>query len=304
MRAIDLFSGAGGFTAGARAAGVTVQWAANHWPLAVEYHALNHPETSHVCQDLHQADWSQVPEHDVFLASPSCQGHSSARGKDRPHHDVQRSTAWAVVSCAEYHRAPFGVVENVPEMLRWSLYPSWEDAMRRLGYSIAPHIIDAADHGVPQNRLRLFLVCTRSRHPLRLNLPKRPHRPISEVIEWDKHRWNPIDKPGRSEKTLQRIQNGKAEFGDRFVAPYYSNGSGLTGRSIDRPIGTITTIDRWAIVNDDRMRMLQPTEIRAAMGFGKTYVLPKTRRESIHLLGNAVCPVVATDILNEIRRAA
>jgi DNA (cytosine-5)-methyltransferase 1 len=51
VHAIDLF-------AGARATGVTVQWAANYWPLAVEYHALNRPETSHACQDLHQADWS------------------------------------------------------------------------------------------------------------------------------------------------------------------------------------------------------------------------------------------------------
>lgn len=220
MIAIDLFAGAGGFTEGAKLAGVEVVYAANHWPLAVSYHSRNHPATRHDCQDVQQADWRDVPRHDVQLASPACQGHSKARGKERPHHDALRSTAWAVVSCAEYHRSESVVVENVPDFMNWTLYPAWCDAMRRLGYAIAPHIIDAADHGVPQHRKRLFIVCTRSRNPLHLSLPKRPHQPIGDVIEWDAHAWSPIDKPGRSPVTLRRIAAGRAEFGERFVAPY------------------------------------------------------------------------------------
>lgn len=88
MEAIDLFAGAGGFSEGARLAGVRVTWAANHWRQAVEYHGQNHPETVHACQDLQQADWREVPGHDVMLASPACQGHSPARGKEKPHHDA------------------------------------------------------------------------------------------------------------------------------------------------------------------------------------------------------------------------
>lgn len=304
MIAIDLFAGAGGFSEGAKRAGLQVAWAANHWPLAVQFHATNHPNTQHVCQDLHQADWSRVPDHDIFLASPACQGHSPARGKERPHHDAQRSTAWAVVSCAEFHKTPYGVVENVPEFMEWTLYPCWEDAMRRLGYSVSPFIIDAADHGVPQHRVRMFLVLTRSKNPIKLNLPKRPHRPVAEIIEWDAYRWSRIDKPGRSDRTIKRIRAGRDRFGHTFLAPYYSNGSGLTGRSIDRPVGTFSTVDRWAIIRGDEMRMFQPSEVRAGMGFPKSYVLPATRREAIHLLGNAVCPVVAEDLLNAIKEAA
>ena len=104
MKAIDLFAGAGGFSTGAEAAGVNVVWVGNHWQLAVDTHAANHPNAIHVCQDLHQADWRKVPKRDVCLASPACQGHSPARGKEQPHHDALRSTAWAVVSCLEYHR--------------------------------------------------------------------------------------------------------------------------------------------------------------------------------------------------------
>lgn len=304
MKVIDLFAGAGGFSEGARMAGAQVVWAANHWPLAVRYHKLNHPETVHVCQDLHQADWSLVPQHDVVLASPACQGHSRARGRERPHHDAQRSTAWAVVSCLEHHRSSVCVVENVPDFKNWALYPSWQDAVGRLGYAVAPHIVDAADHGVPQHRVRLFLVLTRSKRPLRLALPNRPHKPVSEIIEWDRHKWTPIFSDRRSPKTIARVRAGRSRYGDRFVMPYYSSGSGLTGRSVDRPIGTISTVDRWAIVRGDAMRMFQVGEVRSAMGFPASYRLPETKRDAVHLLGNAVAPLVSSDIVEAIRRAA
>ncbi len=68
MNVIDLFAGAGGFSTGASMAGCNVAWAANHWPDAVEWHSRNHPDAAHICQDLHQADWSQVPAHDLMLA--------------------------------------------------------------------------------------------------------------------------------------------------------------------------------------------------------------------------------------------
>lgn len=68
--AVDLFAGMGGFTEGARQAGVRVAWASNHWSAAVDCHAANHPETEHVCQDLQQADFTVLPRHDVALAPP------------------------------------------------------------------------------------------------------------------------------------------------------------------------------------------------------------------------------------------
>ncbi len=68
MKAIGLFAGAGGFSTGAAMAGTQVVWAANHWPVAVQYHAANHPAADHLCQDLHQADWSRVPATDLMLA--------------------------------------------------------------------------------------------------------------------------------------------------------------------------------------------------------------------------------------------
>lgn len=304
-RAVDLFAGLGGFTEGATAAGVDVRWAANHWRLAVDTHAANHPTADHDCQDLQQADWSRVPAHDLLLASPCCQGHSRAKGKERPHHDLSRSTAWAVVSCAEFHRPEVVVVENVEEFRDWALYPAWRLAMSALGYAVAKHVVDAADVGVPQHRIRLFLICTRSRSPIELELPNVAHRPIADVIDFDAGAWSPLRRPGRSAKTLARVAAGRQRFGERFVAPFYGSGSGKTGRSLERPLGTVTTRDRWLLVDGDRVRMLTIAEYLAAMAFRPDYRLPDaTRAELIHMIGNAVCPPVVTWLLGEIRRAA
>lgn len=303
MNAIDLFAGAGGFTEGAEMAGCRVVWAANHWRAAVDVHTANHPDTAHACQDLHQADWTRVPAHDLLLASPACQGHTRARGKERPHHDATRSTAWAVVSALEYHRPAFGVVENVPEFTRWALFPAWCSALTALGYSIAPHLIDAADHGVPQHRERVFIVLARgAKYPMELALPKRDYTPAASIIDFDAGAWSPVRKPGRSPATLERIANGRKQHGERFLTAYYGNERG--GRSLSRPIGTITTRDRWAVIDGDRMRMVSVTEAKRAMGFREGYRLPERAKDAMHMLGNAVVPKVACDVIEAVRAAA
>ncbi|OEY66831.1 DNA cytosine methyltransferase [Marinobacter sp. X15-166B] len=304
MDVIDLFSGAGGFSTGAALAGCNVVWAANHWPEAVEWHAKNHPDTQHLLQDLHQADWSLVPEHDLMLASPCCQGHSRARGKahGNPQHDASRSTAWAVVSAAEYHQPQVAIVENVPEFLDWRLYRPWKLAMKALGYSVSPHVVDAADLGAPQNRVRMFLVLTKTKTPLVLDLPKMDHKPASSFIDFDAGNWSQIDKPGRAKATLERVRSGREAFGDRFLISYYGNTK--TGRSLNRPIGTITTRDRWAIIDGGRMRMLSRFECRDAMSFPDTYQLPDNHRLAVHLMGNAVCPEPVKRIIQAVKEAA
>lgn len=305
MKAIDLFAGAGGFSTGATMAGAQVVWAANHWPLAVEWHAANHPGAAHVCQDLHQANWQNVPAHDLLLASPCCQGHSKARGKysGNPQHDASRSTAWAVVSAAEHHKPAATVIENVPEFLGWTLYPAWQSAMEALGYTLAPHVLDAADHGVPQHRKRLFIIATRSKAALQLKLPRLDLVPASSFVDFCTGRWSVIDKPGRSPRTLARVATGRVAHGQRFLAPYYGSGSGSTGRCLNRPIETITTKDRWSIIDGERMRMLTADECKAAMGFPADYQLPPQHHQAVHLLGNAVCPPVARDLISAVMAA-
>jgi DNA (cytosine-5)-methyltransferase 1 len=302
--AIDLFSGAGGFTCGAVGARVEVLAALNHWRLAVDTHSANHPGTFHDCQDLRQYDFSLLPAHDVGLMSPECKGHTEARGRDKKHHDASRSTAWAVIDCAEAQRAPFMVIENVAEFLDWELYPAWKSALETLGYSVAPHVIDAADHGVPQHRRRVFIVCARSKSPLVLNLPRRSHVPFSSIMEQDNSdTWTSVSELCTA--TRSRIERGLRTYRTgRFLVRY--NGSAVGGLPIDVPIGTLTCVDRFSIVDADtrKARILTVNEFKRAMGFPADYIMPANKKDAKTMLGNAVCPQVATDILNAIKIAA
>lgn len=298
ITAIDLFSGAGGFTEGAKQAGVRVIWSANHWQAACDIHEANHPEHKPACQDLHQANFSLVPDHSIMLASSACQGHSRARGAERPHHDAMRSTAWAIVSAAEAKRPKAIVCENVVEFLKWIQYPAWKLALEVLGYTVTETILNAADVGVPQSRERVFVVA--SFQEIRIPKPSGNHIPAREIIDLDlnKNRWSLIEKPGRAPATLARISAGRERFGDQFLIAYYGNEK--SGRSLDVPIGTIPTKDRFAVINGEYMRMITVEECRVAMGFPKGYILPPKRPDAIKMLGNAVPPPLAKYVVGSV----
>lgn len=303
LTAVDLFAGLGGNTEGAAQAGVRVLRAANHWPEAVRVHQLNHPEAEHDVQDLQQCDFHKWPDFDVMMASPACQGFSVARGTDAPRHDVCRSTAWAVIACAEAKKPKALMVENVVEFTRWKLFPAWRACLETLGYVLHVNTLDAADFGVPQNRVRAFITGVRrdvSAEPVVVRSPALPHAPAANIIDWEGGSWSPVNRPGRSPATLERVANGRSRLGERFLAPFYGSGSGKTGRSLDRPLGTVTTKDRWMLVDGDRCRMLIPAESRRAMGFGDHYALPASNKVALHLLGNAVVPAVAKAVLGAL----
>jgi DNA (cytosine-5)-methyltransferase 1 len=272
--------------------------------VAVEFHRRNHPATDHLCQDLQQANFHAWPDFDICLASPACQGHSLARGKDRPHHDATRSTAWAVVACCEAKRPSFLMTENVLDFCRWALFPEWRSCLEKLGYVLHLNVLDAADFGVAQHRKRLFVTGVHrsvSDKPVVVSSPCVPHMPASAILDIDDGRWSRVLQPGRAMATLRRWMAGNAEYGERFLMPYFGSGSGKTGRSLNRPLGTVTTRDRWALVTGNRMRMLTADECRRAMGFGDHYRLPEQHKTAVHLLGNAVVPAVAKHVIQSMQ---
>jgi len=311
LKVCDLFAGAGGFSTAAQMAGLEVVFAANHWPSAVAVHKLAHPGAEHACQDLQQFDWRDLPAHDIITASPSCQGFTFARGKERAHHDKVRSTAWAVVSACESARPRAVVIENVRQMLDWVLFPAWLDAMKRLGYDLSINHLDAADFGVPQFRKRIFMVGHRDK-PARAvrNTAPHEHVPVRPVLDLDNLGF-PIDDAARLamrkrilvDATKERIANGKLKFGkDAFFIPYHSGNN--TGYSLDRPIWTMTCRDEVAIVHRDHMRILTVSEITRIMGFPEDYPLCKNIHDAKAMLGNAVVPAVAKSVLLEVADAA
>lgn len=194
--ATDLFAGGGGSSEGLQQAGHRVVIAANHWPPALATHALNHPHTEHRSDNLSEVDWRTFPKTDVLWASPSCVWHARSGGRRRPRAEVERlrrdegsidrATAFAVIAAAEVHQYPVVIVENVVEFQDWTLYPWWLEGLRALGYDrITPLILNAADYGHAQYRIRMFIVATRDGLVVDLTPPVMAKVPATEILDED-----------------------------------------------------------------------------------------------------------------------
>lgn len=316
--AADLFAGLGGLTEAAERLGIHVAVAANHSAIAVKYHAANHPKTRHIHRDLSpgSVDYSEWARPDLVMASPACPGHSPAstggragRGKRRgssSKHDRDRSTAWSVVECAEVLRPPVIFVENVPEMmLVWKCYRAWKLALEDLGYHVQELVLETADHRVPQMRDRFFAVATLDPLPP-IVVPKQPWIPVSEVVDlrsgaWQRVKWA---ADGVRQRCTRARERGFPE------GPFIThNTTDHSGRSIGRPLGTVTTVaGHWGVVRPgpkgDEYRLLSIDELRACCGFRRDYKLPREAKHATKLLGNAVPPPLGEDALAQIVRAA
>lgn len=305
MLAVDLFAGWGGFTLGAQQAGVDVAWSSNHWPLAVQTHALNHPGTLHVCQDLRQADWTTLPAYDLLLAAPSCQGHSSAsQPRRRIYHNAMRATAFAVIDCADVTGPRAIAIENVPAFARWRLFPQWCGMLEKLGYDLDIRIVTASHHGVAQRRTRMFILATRRGvkvAPLVRQLGEPAFGPLLEN-DVDDRLWRPVAAapPG----VRQRVERSRARHGDRFLTQHTTDHHGVP---LHEPIRTITTAPaHWNFVDGDRYRALTGRELGRGMGFPDTFRWPETATaaEVTRGFGNAVCPPVGRAVVAALADAA
>ena len=305
MRAIDLFAGWGGFTLGAHNAGVEVIWAANHWPTAVATHKANHPGTTHACQDLKQADWTNLEPFDLLLASPACQGHSTAsQPKRRAYHDALRATAMAVVDCADVCNPTAIVVENVPSFRNWRLYGWWRNGLEHLGYQLEERLLTASNFGVPQRRTRLFVIATRPgvTVPDARQLTTKAEPGMSDFLQPNGHRWHNVNSATAGIQS--RIRAGRSLWGSRFITQHTTGHKGIP---LNEPLRTVTTApNHWNLVDGNRYRPLSGRELARAMGFPDSYQWDPTLSvaDVTKGLGNAVCPPVAEALVSVVADAA
>lgn len=281
IRAADLFCGAGGASTGlARACaalGERVELTAiNHWPVAIETHAANHPWARHLCESLDAVDPRKVITGplDMLWASPECTHHSRARG-GKPISDQSRATAWCVVRWADALRPKWIGVENVQEFAEWAplgahgkplaskrgaVFAAWVGALQALGYRVEWRTLCAADYGAATTRTRLYVLARhdggRPRGPIAwpaethapataapsLFGPRQPWRAAREIIDWSLTGRSIFNRPKPlAENTLRRIAEGARRFWGVDLQPFLvamEHGGRVVG--VDKPLPTIT----------------------------------------------------------------
>lgn len=172
-------------------------------------------------------------------------------------------------------------VENVREFMSWGPldnngkpvsktegkdYLKWVDSVKSFGYKFDRKILNSANYGAYQSRERLFLQFAKSEYPISWPeqthtkdkiesplFPMRKWKPVREVLDLHDEGVSIFErKKELSDNTLKRIYAGLLKFvanGDYSFTKQYNSGSDNSRvKSLNEPIGTITTGNSHAVV--------------------------------------------------------
>jgi len=314
FRCFDLFCGMGGSSRGASLAGVEVAGGLDAWDIATTAYKLNFPQAKVWTKKAEEVDPREVANElgsiDLMLASPECTNHSTAKTRG-VRSEASRNTAFEVVRFAKAFSPRWIVVENVPMMRKWYRYNEWLSQIHNLGYKTLEVVLNANDFGVPQSRVRLFVLCDRDREPQAPKPWQGPKPTILDILGTGEPKDNPwgfrpLFHPKRAQRMVDRAKLAieRLGYGVGFIMAYHgSRGPGFI--PLDKPIRTLTTSSRWLYVRFIgqcyESRMLKIPELARAMGFPLDHVLPDIPvRYKEKLLGNAVCPPVMQSIVSQL----
>ncbi len=312
---VDLFCGGGFGARGAVSGGGIPLLGLDAWDFATKTYKANFPNADIVTDRIENVDIAKlgkVYRPDVLLTSPECTSHSIARGA-KPGTERSRETAIGIVPWVESMQPRWLIVENVNRMKKWDRHNELVESIEGLGYTVSDLILNSADFGSAQARKRMFLVCDRdgtltTREQL-LGYVKKGPSSAYDVIEWNAgYATSPLYKEGRARPTLERAERAIAELGKGvpFLIVYYGSDYAGGWQTLEAPLRTVTTIDRFGLVTWERnvphLRMLQPAELLHAMCGETEHKLPfGSRREQVKLCGNGVCSDVMSAIFRRIK---
>ncbi|MEW6775362.1 MAG: DNA cytosine methyltransferase [Bdellovibrionota bacterium] len=264
---VDNFAGGGGASTGIEwALGRPVDYAINHSAKALQMHAMNHPETQHIREDVFRVDPAKLcAGRPVGVAwfSPDCRHFSIAKG-GKPVSRKIRGLAWVAIRWARTVKPRIIFLENVKEFEGWGPllkngkpnkkkkgrhFRRWVRLLRREGYQVEWKRLTAADYGAATSRLRLFVIARRDGKPIIWPEPthgpgrEKPWHTAAECIDWSLPcpsiftRKKPL-----AENTLKRIALGIRRYVIEDPDPFIvTNTSGHAPSFVQLPLATVTT---------------------------------------------------------------
>lgn len=138
---------------------------------AVEYdkaiagvYDLNYGSDNHKClvkrvQDIVQTDVCEV---DILQASPVCKKFSVALSGKGIEGEEEISQAVAICRVIGWSNPKYFILENVRGYVKSKSFGIINNHLLKLGYKVQMRIVNAANYGVPQTRIRLILVASRA----------------------------------------------------------------------------------------------------------------------------------------------
>lgn len=159
LTAVDLFAGGGGLTEGLKRAGFHIVAAVESDDHAAATYKVNHPEVCLLRRDAVEVSGSDLGwKIDLLAGCPPCQGFT--RLNRRLGDDPRNKLIFQMFRIAREMRPKAIMMENVPGLTTKGKddYEQLKRKLESLGYKLKEGLLDAADYGVPQRRLRLILL--------------------------------------------------------------------------------------------------------------------------------------------------
>lgn len=168
-KSIDLFCGAGGMTAGFKAAGISSLISNDIEEGACTTIKINNPEIDVLCGDITQEETkakivkaAHAGGADIICGGPPCQGFSMAgfRANNDPRNQLFRE----FVDIVKRVNPKVIVFENVEGLLSYQggkTYREVHSLFSELGYKTEGRTLLASDYAIPQRRKRVIIICTR-----------------------------------------------------------------------------------------------------------------------------------------------
>ncbi len=183
MKIIDLFCGVGGLNLGFEWAGFETVTSIDLWGDAIRTYNHNRKNKCGVEMDIVSFNndikkFIQNTKITGVIGGPPCQGFSSARLSDASSqiegiNESRNQLYLEFYKTVKILDPDFFLIENVRGMVTLDKGAFVKDIHTRfgkLGYEIVHEIINAADYGVPQSRLRVFFIGIKSE---KFNFPKK-----------------------------------------------------------------------------------------------------------------------------------
>lgn len=162
IKAVSLFSGAGGMDVGFENAGVEVVFANELMKEAADTYEANHSAGVMVNDNIYNVldGMERFSGVDIVFGGPPCQGFSVA-GKMDPD-DERSKLIFTFLDVVEKVRPRAFIMENVKAL---GILEKWGDVRKKylsrasdLGYICVPFVLNATEYGVSQKRERVFFI--------------------------------------------------------------------------------------------------------------------------------------------------
>lgn len=175
IKVAELFAGVGGFRLGLEAAGGFDNVWFNQWePSSKKQYAYDCYVKRFENGNQIDLNWNRdiadvpakaIPDHDLLVGGFPCQDYSVAATLDKSKglHGKKGVLWWEIRRILEAKRPSYVLLENVDRLLRSPANQRGRDfavllaCMRDLGYYVEWRVLNAADHGLPQKRRRVFI---------------------------------------------------------------------------------------------------------------------------------------------------